>query len=122
VSDPVQPAQSVRWPLWQRVLFRFFFIYLGLQIAPWNWIGRIPGMGFVGRWHYQVVNWGVELSNARFWHIADPLVRPNGSGDTSWSWAQLWMFLSVAVIGTIIWSVVDRRRLAYPGPPTGCAR
>ena len=34
VADEVRV--DVSWPLWQRVLFRFFFVYLVLQIAPWN--------------------------------------------------------------------------------------
>lgn len=114
VSDPVQAAATPRWPVWQRVLFRFFFIYLGLQIAPWNWLARIPGMRFVSGWYFQAVNWAVRVTNARFWHVRDELVLPNGSGDTSWSWAQLWLFLAIAIIGTAIWSLVDRRRESYP--------
>ncbi|MBC7896916.1 MAG: hypothetical protein H7066_15975 [Cytophagaceae bacterium] len=114
MSHPVQTAASSRWPVWQRVLFRFFFIYLGLQIAPWNWIARIPGMGFVSGWYSQAVNWAVQLTNRRFWHVRDELVLPNGSGDTSWSWAQLWLFLSIAIIGTVAWSLLDRRRESYP--------
>ena len=32
MSNPVEPSAAA-WPAWQRVLFRFFCIYLTLQIA-----------------------------------------------------------------------------------------
>jgi hypothetical protein len=42
----------------------------------------------------------------------------NGSGDTSYAWAQLSLFLSVAALAAVAWSLVDRKprshaRLAY---------
>ena len=37
------------WPVWQRVLFRFFFIYLVLQIEPWDWFRAIPGVPWLLR-------------------------------------------------------------------------
>ena len=40
VTNAMDAAQaSGPWPVWQRVLFRFFFVYLMLQMAPWNWCG-----------------------------------------------------------------------------------
>ena len=42
-------AHDPAWPLWQRVLFRFFFVYLLLQIAPWFWFNDLPGVSFLNR-------------------------------------------------------------------------
>jgi hypothetical protein len=102
-----------RWPLWQRVLFRFFFVYLLLQIAPWNWFGRLPLVSDLTRRWYQLVDWAVQNSNAHVFHVRETLVQINGSGDTSWAWTQLWLFLSLALIAGVVWSVLDRRRLHY---------
>lgn len=113
MSAPVTPADA-RWPLWQRVAFRFAFIYLGLQIAPWNWLARVPGLSFIAEVYQAGVNQAVQISNRSLWHVRESLVLPNGSGDTSWSWAQLWLYLAAAVVGALVWSVVDRRRAAYP--------
>lgn len=107
-TSPAQP-----WPLWQRVLFRFFAIYLTLQIAPWIWLLAIPGVGYVLQPLNGLIDWGVQFTNTHFLHIADPLVHPNGSGDTSWAWTELWMFVCVAIVGTLLWSVFDRKRSAY---------
>jgi len=106
------PSQPV-WPLWQRVLFRFFFAYLLLQIAPWEFFSAIPGMPFLLRYYRQAVDWAVIMSNDRVFQVRETLVPVNGSGDTSWAWTQLWLFLSLAAIACVAWSVVDRRRREY---------
>jgi hypothetical protein len=111
-ADPVSVPRS-EWPLWQRVLFRFFFVYLLLQIAPWFWFNEVPGVSFLNRYYSQAINWAVQLSNARVFRVWDTLVMPNGSGDTSWAWTQVWLFLSVAAITCVVWSVLDRRRPSY---------
>ncbi len=107
------PEHDAPWPAWQRVLFRFFFVYLLLQVAPWNWFRIIPGVPFVLRLYYAALDWVVRFSNARYFHVRETLVLPNGSGDTSYAWTEVWVFLSVALIACVIWSVLDRRRQNY---------
>ena len=87
-------APTPVWPLWQRVLFRFFFVYLLLQISPWDWFGSLPGVPFITGYIQRATDWAVTASNARIFHVRDTLVPVNGSGDTSYAWAQVWMFLS----------------------------
>ncbi|HEX4681345.1 MAG TPA: hypothetical protein VH277_01480, partial [Gemmatimonadaceae bacterium] len=108
-----RPTPVPAWPLWQRVLFRFFFVYLVLQIEPWNWLRVIPGARFVLQPYFRLMDWAVRVSNARIFHIRDTLVLPNGSGDTSWAYAQLCLFLAVAGVGAVVWSVLDRNRPSY---------
>lgn len=103
------------WPLWGRVLFRFLATYFTLYIAPWATIGSYIPLGpdiLVAPWQ-ALVDWMVRQSNAQLFHVTDTLVAPNGSGDTSWAWAQLCLYLLIATVATVIWSVVDHRRLAY---------
>ena len=69
VEATVHPIQvsaktSTEWPLWQRVLFRFFFVYLLLQITPWAWFSDIPGVPFLLQWYQRGVDWAVFASNA----------------------------------------------------------
>ncbi len=101
------------WPLWRRVAFRFVFIYLVLQIAPLAWLGQIPGVGSLMGFYYSFVDWVVTKSNTLFFHVSTVLVQPNGSGDTSWAWAQLEGMLCISVIGCLLWSVLDRKRSNY---------
>lgn len=103
----------VVWPVWRSVVFRFLFVYLLLQIAPWNWFRAIPGVPFVLRSYYAVVNWVVHAANAGVFHVRATLVPVNGSGDTSYAWAQLWLFLSLAALACVAWSILDRKRPHY---------
>jgi hypothetical protein len=113
LSDTNAMNTSGAWPLWQRVLFRFFCVYLLLQIEPWNWFRVVPGVPFFLRWFERLVDWAVHTANADVFHVRDTLIPVNGSGDTSYAWAQLCLFLSVAAIACIVWTIVDRRRTNY---------
>ena len=105
---PVQP-----WPLARKIIFRFFFILLALMMAPWTWLDSIPGVDYVTKYYGRLMDWLVNTSNTWFFHVRKELVPLNGSGDTSYGWAQVWLFLSLAVLGSIIWSVLDRKRPGY---------
>lgn len=111
MRDPA--AVQPEWPWWQRVLFRFFFVYLLLQMAPWGWFLAIPGVSFVLNPVYLLIDKSVRAANANIFHVRETLVRPNGSGDTSWAWTQLWLYLSVALVVCVVWSVLDRKRGHY---------
>jgi hypothetical protein len=101
------------WPLWRKILFRFFFIYLGLNIAPWTWFDRIPYVDRVTKYYYQLMDWMVNTSNGHLFHVRKVLVPINGSGDTSYGWAQVDLFLCLAATGCLVWSIVDRKRKSY---------
>lgn len=110
-SAPLPPP--ARWSLWQKLAFRFFSIYLVLQIEPWNWFRAIPGVPYLLRPYASAQNGAVAWFNANVAHVADVLVPVNGSGDTSWTWARMGLLLSIATIGMIVWSVLDHRRADY---------
>lgn len=101
------------WPLWQRVLFRFFAIYFVIKIEPWNFFRAIPGVSFLLQPYDAASEWLVRAGNARLFHVRETLILPNGSGDTSYAWAEMWLFLTIAAVGCIVWSVIDRKRLHY---------
>ena len=61
----MDPVQQASWPLLRKILFRFFFIYIGLNIAHWTWLDRIPYVEYVTKYYYQLLNWVVNLSNAK---------------------------------------------------------
>jgi hypothetical protein len=101
------------WPLWRRLLFRLFFIYLALTMTPWTWLERIPRLDVISQPWYTAMNWLVNKSNALVFHVRPQLVPLNGSGDTSWGWANLWLVISLALIGMVIWSIVQHRKKEY---------
>ena len=58
--EPLSETRPIAWPIWQRVLFRFFFIYLVLQIEPWNWFRAIPGVPWLLRPYGRLVDGAVQ--------------------------------------------------------------
>jgi hypothetical protein len=111
---PERPDAAV-WPAWQRFMFRFFFIYLLLQMAPWTWFDAVPGVRSVTRYAGTLDSVAVTAANARAFHVREHLVSNGyGSGDTSYAWAQLWLYLSLAAGAALVWTLVDRRHRAYP--------
>jgi hypothetical protein len=106
-------SDIVIWPWWRKILFRFFFIYLALQIAPWTWLDEIPGLTYLTKYYYQLMDWAVEIANAKLFHVKSVLVPLNGSGDTSYGWAQTWLLLCVAFAGCVAWSLLNKKQKNY---------
>lgn len=103
----------IHWKPWRLIVFRFFFLYLLLQIAPWTFIGYIPGGDYLIQFYYQFIDMLVNVANDTLFHVREQLVPVNGSGDTSYAWTQLWLYLILACIGCLMWSLIDRKSTHY---------
>ena len=101
------------WPLYKRIIFRFFFILLVLITAPWLWLEPVPGINYLLTYYNQFMDWIVNIANAKLFHVRPVLVPLNGSGDTSYGWAQCWLYLSFSAAGGALWSLLDRRPRNY---------
>lgn len=80
---------------------------------PIAWLSSVPGFGWLTDLYFGFDDWLVHNANHLFLHVRPVLVPLNGSGDTSYGWAALWTYCSIALVGGIIWSAIDRRRPAY---------
>ncbi|MES2328950.1 MAG: hypothetical protein V4539_05055 [Bacteroidota bacterium] len=110
---PSNQSAAAPWPLWQKIFFRFFFIYFTLNIVPWTWLGDIPGFNYVADYYGLANDWLVELCNNLFFHYPKTTIVNNGSGDTSIAWEQMYTYLLFALSGALVWSVIDRKRRSY---------
>ena len=115
MDDTLTPVNG-SWPIWKKILFRFFFIYFIIYISPWNWLDVIPGADYLLDLYNRMFDWAVTAANAQFFHVFN--IRNvkqvfNGSGDTSFAWAYNCLILVVAFAGALIWSVADRKRKNY---------
>ncbi|HJX29607.1 MAG TPA: hypothetical protein VJ885_17020, partial [Thermoanaerobaculia bacterium] len=111
--DPVVVESAERevkpcWSLARRILFRFAFAYLVLYNLPFP-LEYVPyvGQAYQGFWNFVVPavasqTFGVEV-----------YVTPNGSGDTTYNYVQIYCFFVLALGTTLIWSFLDRRRTQY---------
>jgi len=111
--DTLTDQTSSAWPLWRKIIFRFFFVYFVFEIAPWSWLWQIPGVSLLVDLYYKVLTAVVDFTNAKIFHVRDVLIPTNGSGDTSEGWATLWTYLLIALLACIIWSAFDRKRENY---------
>lgn len=101
------------WPLYQRLLFRFFCIYFLLSTSVWSWLGSIPFLSFLNTFSTGFTTFYTELFNTYIYQVKEELVPTWGSGDTSMGWATLYAQLFLALVGGAVWSVLDRKRPHY---------
>jgi hypothetical protein len=106
-----QETTRPRWGFAHKLLFRFAFCYLVLYNLPFpldflffSFNVTKPYQDF---WNF-VVPWvGESVFNA------DTSVLPNGSGDTTYNYVQVFCFLILALAATAIWTFLDRKRANY---------
>jgi hypothetical protein len=105
-----QPQQ--RWHPFTRTAFRFAFVYLVLYNLPFPF-GAIPYLDKVAEWYGLLWNWLVpRLARAAF--NKDVSTVFNGSGDRTFDFLFVACLLLIALVITIIWTLLDRKRLSYP--------
>ncbi len=109
--------QQVRWSLTKRIAFRFCFVYFGLFcLLTEVLLGLVPLPSVdipdpSTLWPFrQVVFW----TATHVFHLSQPLVyQLSGSGDKTYDWVLQFCFLMVALLATVIWSLLDRKRENY---------
>lgn len=100
-----------RWSLGKRVAFRFGFLLAALQILPFP-LGVIPGTSPLAALVYRAWRAAVETFGDAI-GIPDLTLVHNGSGDQTWHYVQLLLVGLLAALGTLVWSISDRRRTSY---------
>ena len=108
-------AAAPDWGLVRRILFRFGFSYLLLYLLP-TFLGLlafIPYAGIAVGWYFEL--WAALVP----WvgkHVlrVDALLHPTGSGDSMYSWTEVFCYLAVAALAALVWTLVDRKRKSYP--------
>ncbi len=109
--------EKPHWSLATRIAFRFCFVYFGLFCLLTQVLtGLIPLPNIdtpdpSTLWPIrQVVFWTAD----HVFHVSQPLVyQASGSGDKTYDWVLQFCILIVAVLATVIWSALDRKRENY---------
>lgn len=102
---------DIEWSPARRVALRFATVYFLLYLFPFP-LTAVPGAEALFRWWDAgwavVVKWaGLHLFGVTI------TVMPNGSGDTTFNYVQVFCFLVAALLATAIWSALDRRPRSY---------
>lgn len=109
--------EKVQWALTTRIAFRFCFVYFGLFCLLTQVLSGLIPLPNVDLpdpstlWPIrQVVFW----TAAHVFRVSQPLVyQASGSGDKTYDWVLQFCILVVAVVATVIWSALDRKRENY---------
>jgi len=105
-------VHDLEWGLARRIVFRFAFVFGALLVFPFP-LDMIPPAGPLVAVLMKPLTWSVV------WFVdvlglPQPVPGPNGSGDRAFDYAGTLLFVIAAAIAAIVWSVIDRRRRAYP--------
>ena len=113
-------APAVRWNLATRIAFRFCFCYFGLYIVLTQMLTSLlfATTNDSGAWeldNMRPIQAVVVWVASHVFHAAQPVVTfETGSGDRVYDWVELACILALAIIATLVWSALDRKRQSYP--------
>ena len=98
------------WGFWERVAFRFIFVFFVLKTSIWIFIP------FVGSYLYKFYYYpAFFLQNYILkWYETPRWERPpTGSGDTLDDWMLYVAYICIALLVTVVWSMLDRKQQHY---------
>jgi hypothetical protein len=104
-----------RWNYATRIGFRFSFVYFVLYTFVY-FTKYVPFADNFLKERYLAFWYAlVPLVGKNILRLNDiPITKSTGSGDTTFVYLQLFTYLLIASLVTLIWSALDRRRLSYP--------
>jgi hypothetical protein len=115
VLDPASvPRTATAWRPATRAAFRFFATYFVLYVVTTQMLtgmvvfvgGQLPNLG-----ELPPVRTLVSWVATHVFRVSYPLViTGSGSGDKTYDWVHAFTLLSLSVLITVVWSVLDRRR------------
>ena len=108
IAEP--PRQ--RWHPFTRTAFRFAFVYLLLYALPFP-LTVFPYVDKVAEWYNSFWTWIVPRLAQGVLH-REVATAFNGSGDRAYDYLLVALLLLISLVVSVIWTVLDRRRLSYP--------
>jgi uncharacterized membrane protein YphA (DoxX/SURF4 family) len=109
--------QARHWGWASRVAFRFCLLYFGLYCLLTQIFGGlvpVPGLDIPDLGTLPGLRDIVIWTAKHVFRYSQALVYSgSGSGDKAFDWVQIFCLLVVALAGTCLWSVLDRRRTDY---------
>lgn len=105
--------ENSTWSNSKKIGFRFFFSYFSLFMLFEN-NGAFPFFeylsGLFNTFLYKLIPW---VGKAAFGISETIRVGPNGSGDTTYDYLLIFTIFFIAVLTTVIWSFLDKKRTNY---------
>jgi hypothetical protein len=104
---------SPEWSAARRFGFRFGFLVGALVIFPFP-LEVLPRTKWLAQIVVKPLHWAVSGFGHRVLGLADLPSAFTASGDRMFDYVELLLIVILGAIGAIAWSILDRRRRAYP--------
>lgn len=111
VPESSTPQPTAAWSPLKKVLFRFSFVYLVLYCFPFPLTVLPYAEILVKPWQTFVTALVSSVGWMAFRIDADN--HPSGSGDTMFDWMQVFTWLVVAALVTVLWTWLGRKRTGH---------
>ncbi|CAG2535296.1 hypothetical protein MAR621_00124 [Maribacter dokdonensis] len=96
-----------------KYLLRFLVLFVGLITIPFPF-NVIPKLEFIEKAIFGVYQKIVPWVGQRILNLEKPItIFQNGSGDKTYDYVLLFVLFIVAILGTIIWSILDKKKRTY---------
>ena len=102
-----QEEGPAAWPPPRRFFFRFLSAYLVLYLLPFP-LDTIPLTGVLAQGYTNLWDALVPWAGKLVFHVSIT-VQPNGSGDTTYNYVQVFCFAALALLAAALWTLLDRR-------------
>lgn len=109
-------SQTSSWNIYQKIAFRFVFIFFILFIVLLDWsTNSILTYIYYGLYLADFLDMIIPWIGKKLFHIPYTLISPHDGQHNDRTFIYLLYFIMAVVgaIGTIIWSVLDRKRTNY---------
>jgi uncharacterized membrane protein YphA (DoxX/SURF4 family) len=108
-----EAAGAEAWSLTRRIAFRFASSYLILFLFPFPF-DAIPGLDALAERYNQLWTAFAPWLEVHVLGLRQAVpVEPTGSGDAMFNYVQNLCILALAVVATLVWTLLDRRRHDY---------
>ncbi len=123
LSRPTQHYWSASRKIWFRFFCSFFVLYLfpfPLNNFPFGTAVNGISESILG-WYYAATgavesfwHWIIPGVGKHILHLKTPITTfSNGSGDTTYDYVLVLTELILSLLGTIVWTLIDRKRASY---------
>ena len=104
---------QVKWSLFEKIGFRFSFIYFLLFIVFKN-NGAYPLWSMLMKYPTDLVQMFIPWVGKNILNLQEDITTfTNGSGDTTYDYVSILVIFVFAIFGCLVWSLIDRNRDNY---------
>src|SRR5262245_22842799 len=107
VADASGAAPARR--LLRRILFRIAFAYIVLYHFPFP-LSYVPYVKLIHTPYQALMDVIVLWTGKYLFHTEIQIIRPNGSGDSTFAYVRVFCFAALAVAAALVWTLLDRKR------------